>query len=251
MAISFVGSAANSASPNATFSLTLPGGCQTDDLIIAAFAVGDTSASDSNIAVTGFTEVADLFSGTDTNDTDLWVGYRYFVGGDTTVPSTGTFTALGGTNASNAAVCMVFRGVATAADGGPFDVTATTATGIDTSNADPPSIDTTGTAGIWTVVVGATGHTGGATAVFATIPAFYSGTDDVQRAHDDTVDVLIGVAYRTNPGDPENPGAFGASNIGTAANNSWCAVTMALKEAPAAVASPSYRPQLYEQILPQ
>jgi hypothetical protein len=40
------------------------------------------------------------------------------------------------------------------------------------------------------------------------------------------------MGYNSSPADPENPGAFTAANIGTAANNSWCAVTMSLKEAP-------------------
>lgn len=230
MPISFIGSAVGSASPNATFAVTLPGSLAVDDLILVAFAVGDTSASDTNLAVNGYTEVADLFSGADTNDTDLFVGYAYYTGSETQVPTSGDFTAVGGTNASNGAVVMVFRGVATVADGGPFDTAAVTATGQDTSNADPPSIDHSGAAGIWTVIAGATGHTGGATATF-TFPTGYT-TDAVERAHNDTVDVLVGMGYRTSPADPENPGALTAANIGTASANSWCAVTMALKPAP-------------------
>ena len=230
MAISFIGSAVGSVSPNGTFNVTLPGGMQADDLILVAFSVGDTSASDTNLAVNGFTEVADLFIGTDTNDNDLFVGYRYHVAGETQVPTSGNFTAVGGTNASNAAVVMVFRGVALAADGGPFDTAAVTATGIDTSNANPPSMNHSGAAGVWTVIVGSTGHTGGATGAF-TFPTNYT-TNAVQRNHDDTVDTLVGMGYRSNPANPEDPAAFTAANIGTAANNSWCAVTMALKPAP-------------------
>lgn len=234
MAISFVQSAGNSSSPNAATTVTISS-TTADDLILVAFAVGDTAATDSDISLTGYTEVADLFSGTDTNDTDLWVGYKFSTGGETSV---GPFTALGGTNASNAAVVMVFRGVATVAQGGPFDTAANTATGIDTSNADPPSHNWSGTSGVWTVIAGATGHTGGATGAF-TFPANYT-TNAVQRNHDDTVDVLVGMGYRTNPADPEDPGAFTAANIGTAANNSWCAVTMSLKEAPAVVEAPTF-----------
>lgn len=223
MAISFVGSAVASSSPNAQTSVDISGiSLQSGDLILVGFAVGDTSASDSNLALTDYTEVADLFSGTDTNDTDLWVGYKYSTGSETAV---GPFTAVGGTNASNAATVMVFRGVRQAVDGGPFDVASTTATGIDTSNADPPSIDWS-TAGVWAVIVGATGHTGGASATY-TAPTNYT-TNFAQRAHNDTVDVLIGMGYNSSPADPENPGAFTAATIGTASANSWCAVTMAL-----------------------
>lgn len=229
VAISFIGSQVGSASPNATFNLTLPGGMQANDLILVAFAVGDTGASDSDIAVNGFTEVADLFSGADTNDTDLFVGYRYHVGGDTTIPTSGNFTALGGTNASNAAVCMVFRGVATSGDGGPFTTTSQTNTGQDSSDANPPQIATTATD--WVVIAGASGCSGG-TAPAYTAPTNYT-TNAVNRGHDDTVDVVVGMAYRSGGfSNPEDPGTFTGSNIGTAANNSWCAVTMALKEAP-------------------
>jgi hypothetical protein len=226
MAISFVQSAASSSSPNAATTVNISA-TAAGDLILVAFAVGDTSATDSDISLSGYTEVVDLFSGADTNDTDLWVGYKYSTGGETAV---GPFTALGGTNASNAAVVMVFRGVATLAQSGPFDTAATPATGQDTSNADPPSHDWSGTSGVWTVIAGATGHTGGATGAL-TAPANYT-TNFVSRNHDDTVDVLVGMGYNSSPADPENPGAFTAANIGTAANNSWCAVTMSLKEAP-------------------
>ena len=231
-AISFVGSSGtcNSVSPNGTMNVTLTGSLQANDLIIGIWAVGDDNLTDQNIAVSGYTEVADLAELTDTEDTQLWVGYRYFVPGDTQMPDTGTFTSLGGTNASNAACVMVFRGVATAGQGGPFSTTSQTATGANSSDADPPQIATA--AGDWVVIVGATGHTGGATATY-TAPTGYT-TDFTQRAHNDTVDVLIGMGYRSSGlSNPENPGAMTAATIGTAANNSWAAVTMALKEAPA------------------
>jgi hypothetical protein len=221
--ISFVQSGNNSSSPNAATTVTISATALLD-LILVAFAVGDTSATDSDISLSGYTEVADLFNGADTNDTDLWVGYKYSTGGETSV---GPFTALGGTNASNAAVVMVFRGVATAAQGGPFDTAASSVTGQDSSNADPPSHNWSGAAGVWTVVAGATGHTGGATGTLAA-PTNYT-TNYVQRNHDDTVDVLVGMGYNAAPSDPEDPGVFTAANIGTAANNSWCAVTMSLK----------------------
>lgn len=194
------------------------------DLILVAFAIGDNDLADQDISLTGYTEVSDLAALGDTNDTQLWVGYKYSPGGETAV---GPFTALGGTNASNAAVVMVFRGVASLAQGGPFDTAASTNTGQDSSTPDPPSHNWSGVTGVWTVVAGATGHTGGATGALAG-PANYT-TNYVSRNHDDTVDVLVGMGYRGSPADPEDPGTFTPSNIGTAANNSWCAVTMSLK----------------------
>jgi hypothetical protein len=169
----------------------------------------------------------------------MFVGYRYRQAGDTQgAPDTGTFTALGGTNAANAAVVMCFRGVASAAQGGPFDTAANTATGQDSSDANPPSHDWSGTSGVWTVIACATGHTGGATGAY-TGPANYT-TNFTQRNHDDTVDVLVAMGYRTSPADPEDPAACTAANIGTAANNSWNAVTMSLKEAPPVMGVGSY-----------
>lgn len=223
MPIQFVQSAGNSSSPNAGTTVNISATAPMD-LILVAFAIGDNDLADQDIALSGYTEVADLAALGDTNDTQLWVGYKYSPGGETTV---GAFTALGGTNASNAAVVMVFRGVAPLAQGGPFDTAANTNTGQDSSSPDPPSHNWSGEAGVWTVVAGATGHTGGATGALAA-PTNYT-TNYVSRNHDDTVDVLVGMGYRESPADPEDPGTFTPSNIGTAANNSWCAVTMSLK----------------------
>lgn len=230
--ISFIGSACNSASPNGTFSVTLPGGLQADDLIICAFAVGDSPGADTDLSATGYTEMADQAQTADTNDTEMWTGYRFFVGGDTACPTSGTFTAIGGTNASNTACVMVFRGVATVAQGGPFDGAGAGANGQDSSNANPGSADHSAAAGNWAFIAGSTGHTGGATAAY-TAPTNYT-TNFAQDPHDDTVDVLIGVGYREDAiADPEDPGAMTAANIGTAANNSWLAITAILKAAPA------------------
>lgn len=228
MAISFVGSAANSASPNATYQVTLPGGCQAGDLILVTFAVGDNPGADNDLSGAGLTEVADLAVTSDTNDTELFVGYRYFVGGDTVVP-TSAWTAIGGTNAANASVCMVFRGVETLANGGPFTTTSQTATGTDTPNANPPSIATA--AGDWVVAAVAAAVAGGTGPTF-TAPTNYT-TNAVSRGHDDTVDVITAMAYRdTGLSNPEDPGAFTGNNVGPSpTQHSWCAVTMALKPA--------------------
>jgi hypothetical protein len=225
-AISFVGSASNSASPTTDTVVTLPGGMSSNDLIIVAAMVGDT-ANNGLAAPTegGYTRIgsATIYAN-DVNDVNLDIWYKFHNGTDTTV----TFADVGGTNASNAAVVMVFRGVST---GSPFDTTVSTASGIDTSNADPPSHDWSGASGVWTVAIGATGHTGGNTATY-TAPTGYT-TNFVQRAHNDTIDALIGMGYKSSPSDPENPGAFTAATIGTAADNAWAAATISLTEAAA------------------
>lgn len=230
MAISFINSAVASSSPNTNAVITLPGSMQVDDLIIIAAEVADT-VNNALSAPTegGYTNVigSTLYSN-DVNDCNLDVFYKYHNGTDTTA----TFNAVGGTNASNVLVCMVFRGVALAADGGPFTTTSQSATGINTSDAAPPQIATaTGDA---VVIVGATGHTGGATATY-TNPTNYT-TNAAVRAHNDTIDGLVGMGYRLSGyANPENPGVFTAATVGTATDNAWAAVTMALKEAPLVV----------------
>jgi hypothetical protein len=226
MPISYVGQAVGSSSPTTDTVITLPTGVPMlrGDLIIIAASVADT-VNNALAAPTqgGYADVvgSTLYSN-DTNDVNLNVFWKFWNGTETTA----TFADVGGTNASNVAVCMVFRGVASGG-GGPFSRTATTATGVDTSNANPPSIATT--PGDCIVIVGATGHTGGGTATY-TNPANYT-TNPAVRAHNDTIDGLVGMGYRLSGySNPEDPGVFTAATIGTAANNAWAAVTMALKE---------------------
>lgn len=231
MAISYVGQAVASSSPTADAIITLPGSMAANDLIIIAAAVADTA--DNGLAAPtegGYTDVlgaSDLYAD-DVNDICLDLFYKFHNGTDTTA----TFADVGGANASNVAVCMVFRGVATVAQGGPFSTAAVTATGVSSSNADPPSIATA--AGDAVVIIGATGHTGGGTATY-TNPTNYT-TNPAVRAHNDTIDGLVGMGYRLSGySNPEDPGVFTAATIGTAADNAWAAISLALKEAPPTV----------------
>jgi hypothetical protein len=223
-----VAQAVQSSSPTADSVLTLPTGSMVkNDFIILAASVADT-VNNALAAPTegGYTDVigSTIYSN-DVNDVNLNVFYRFWDG----VQTTATCTAVGGANASNVLVCMVFRGVALVAHGGPFTTAAQQASGIDTSNADPAQIATV--PGCAVVIVGATGHTGGATATY-TNPANYT-TNPAVRAHNDTIDGLVGMGYRLSGyANPEDPGVFTAATIGTAADNAWAAVTMALKEAP-------------------
>jgi hypothetical protein len=226
MAISYVGQAVASSSPTTDTVITLPTAVPMlrGDLIIIAASVADT-VNNALAAPTegGYTDVigSTIYSD-DVNDVNLNVFYKFWNGTETTA----TFLDVGGANASNVAVCMVFRGVASGG-GGPFSTAAVQASGVSTSNADPGQIATT--TGDCVVIVGATGHTGGATATY-TNPTNYT-TNAAVRAHNDTIDGLVGMGYRLSGySNPENPGAFTAATIGTAADNAWAAVTMALKE---------------------
>jgi len=226
MAISFIGSAVQSAAGNAaSMIVTLPGSMLVNDLIVISAGVGDT-ANNGLAAPTegGYTAVTSTLYSNDVNDTNLDVFYKFHNGTDTTA----TFTPVGGANGANAAVCMVFRGVMLAAQGGPFFTTSTTATAINTSNADPPAIATADNVAV--VICASTGHTGGAGATY-TNPTNYTA-DAAFRAHDDTIDVLVGMGFRLSGyANPENPGVFTAATIGTATDNAWAAITIALRAA--------------------
>jgi hypothetical protein len=221
MAISYVASTSAAAANGSDATLTLSGlGLQQNDLVIVAYGIGDNDNVDFNMAMVsaGWTEIADLFAN-DTQDANLGVYWKIM---PATPDTSAVVDGQGGTDAAVSAVMMAFRGVDPT---NPFDVASTTATGIDSGNADPPSIDHNNPSGVWTVIAAATGHTGGATATY-TFPTGYT-TNAVQRSADDTSDVTVGLGYRTNPSDPEDPAAFTHSQVST--NNAWCAVTMALR----------------------
>lgn len=223
MAITFVGSAENSAANGADVTLTLPGPPVENDLVVVAYAIGDNDNLDFNMAMVtaGYTEVADLFAD-DTQDCNLGVFWK-IMGAmpDTTAQVDGQ----GGTDAAVAAVCMVFRGVDTVT---PMDVAPTTATAINTMHPNPPSIDFLDAAA-WTVIVGASGHTLAGAGTY-TFPTGYT-TNAIDRGADDTSDVTVGIGYRTNPADPEDPGVM--THSGTDSTSfAWCAATLALRVLP-------------------
>jgi hypothetical protein len=222
--IEFVGSAENSAGNGADVTLTLPA-TQPGDLVIVAYAIGDNDSANQTMAMVtgGYTSVADLFSD-DTLDVNLGVFWKVMGSPSET---TAIVDGLGGTDAAVAAVAMVFRGVDTTT---PMDVTATTDTGIDTGIANPPSINHNNPSGVWTVIAAGTAHSGGA-AITYTFPTGYT-TNAVDDGETDTTDVTVGMGYRTNPSDPEDPGSMTPS-VADGVTFAWAAVTMALRPAAA------------------
>lgn len=236
MAISFVGSAEASAIDGANVTITLPAGMAAGDLVIVAYAIGDNDGVDHNMAMVtgGYTEVADLFAN-DAQDTHLGVFWKIMAA----IPdTTATVDGLGGTDAAVAAVCMVFRGVDNTT---PMDVTPTTATGLNTMHPNPPLIDYV-TTSVWTVICVASGHTRGGTGTY-TFPTGYT-TNPIDCGSDDTNDVTVGMGYRTNPADPEDPG--GLVHSGTDSTNfCWCAATLALRPASATGFSIDAQPGSY------
>jgi len=224
MAISFIGSAEGSSSPNTDTTVDLSGiSMAQNDLVIVAQAIGDNDNTALNLTMvsTGWTE---LFTDIDNtaDDQDVYLGIWYkFMGA--TPDSSAVVDGLGGTDAASAAIAMVFRGVDTTT---PFDVTTTTATGTNTMHPNPPSIDHLNPTGLWTVIVGASGHTIGGTGTY-TFPTGYT-TNAIDRGHDDTSDVTVGMGYKTTPADPEDPGVMTHSGTDSA-SYAWIAATMALR----------------------
>jgi hypothetical protein len=220
MAISFVGGASAHALNGANPSATLPGTIAQDDLVIAVVSHNDT-ALDSTMAMStaGYTKVADLYAN-DANDANVGVFYKYM---GATPDTTAVAQGVGNTsNETNIAV-LVFRGVKTVANGGPFAATATTATGINGANPDPPSISFTDS-GVWTVIAAGNAFPSGTTTF--TLPTGYTTNAQQDSAAETAGSGGAVIGYSSSPTSPENPAAITSSAGDTTC--SWAAVTMAL-----------------------
>ena len=193
-----------------------------DDLVILAFAVAnDDTAVDLNLTVTtaGYTELADLFSDDAVQDTNLAVFWKRMGNPPDTSVDVGQTFDIG--NAGAVAV-HVWRGAHSVT---PIDVTTTTATGVNTVLADPPSI-TPANPGAVIIVVGAGSHYGGV-ATFT-----HSGLSNVVSAgSNDNEDITVAIGYYASwASGAYNPAAFTFSS-GDSADYSWCAATIAIRRA--------------------
>ncbi len=231
-AISFIGSAEGSSSPNSDTTVDLSGlGLQEGDLVVVAGAVGDDDSANLDMATVtaNYNEVADLFSN-DTDDTNMGVWWKLM---GASPDSDVVVNAVGGTDASLAVVVMVFRGVDQTT---PMDVTPTTAEAqLNTADPNPPSINHNNPSGVWTVIAGASGHVLGGASTY-TFPTGYT-TGAIDRGHDDTNDITVGLGYRSSGvSDPEDPGTMNHSGTDST-TNSWTAATLALR--PAVASAPT------------
>lgn len=232
-AISFIDSASNSAINGGDVTVDLSGiDIQEDDLVIVGYSIGgDSNKAMSVSSPTGYIEVADLYAN-DSNDANLGVYYKIQ---GATPDSSVTVSGSAQADESTAAVAMVFRGVDTTT---PMDVTPTTATGIDSADPDPPSINHNNPSGLWTVIVGASASAGGAATTYS-FPTGYT-TDAVSLTSEDfPFDTTLGIGYRSSGvSDPEDPGIMTWSGFGSAQlSASWGAVTIALRPVAAVVPS--------------
>lgn len=226
MAISFQQSkgagAVNAGPVTATFDATP----QVDDLILVYYVDSSTSDKAPTLTDSGYTDVSDPGSSEQyangTSDTNARGWYKYSNGTETSV----TGADMVGTADGVSIAVMIFRGVASAADGGPFSTAPVLATPNTTNgNIDPASIATT--AGDVVVVMA-----GAAAAILGTFtaPTGYTTNAQLGVAGADTTDGIAAIVYRdTGLSNPENPGAFTMSGT----SHSSTAVTLALKVAPA------------------
>lgn len=222
--IQFVGSTSlavtGSTSTTTTISLTsLTGGLTTspaaDDLVVVYYGCASTANRALTITTSGYTQVADLYAN-DTFDANLTVAYKRMP----FIPDTEVVvSATGATTDAGAVVVQVWRGVDKAF---PFDVTATTATGIDDGDCDPPSI-TPVTANSVIIVGGATAHGQGTFLVDFTSNDL--GNFVSQNGPNATNDVTVGVGSKYWTSGAFDPQPF---NFNGNAFCSWAAVTLAL-----------------------
>jgi hypothetical protein len=203
-----------------------------NDLIIVAWSCGDDDFTQPTLAMTtsGYTELTTTTLSADggtAGDGNLAVFYKYWDGVDTTAVTAASGT---GTDSSNASACQIFRGVALLADGGPLEIGIQVASNTTGGDPDPPQVSGFTEA---TAVVVIAGASSGASAGAYTAPTNYTTNAQMTDAAAETFRASVGLAYREDPADPENPGVFNGAHTGA-----WCAATMVLKEAPAPVGLP-------------
>lgn len=201
---------------------TLTGGLgtspSTGDLVIVYFGTGSTA--DRDLVVSGYTEVAELYSN-DTYDTNLVAAYK-FMGG---TPDT-SFTLTGGTLSTSdagAVAVQVWRGVNATT---PLDVTQTTATGQNSVLCNPPAI-TPVTGGAIIVSGGAGGNNVSAD------PTTFSSSDltaFMSTSRSDATDVTIGLGYKVWTSGAFDPAQFTFSGTDSTSFSS-ASVTLALRPA--------------------
>lgn len=223
--IEFVGARAVGARSGSAVDLTgLTGGVASspsaNDLVIVYAAQASVGAQP--ITITGYTEVFSLHSN-DITDTNLTVGYKFMGSTPDTVASLTTDGTVGGVDNAVGFLVQVWRNVDAIT---PMDVSATSATGIDSVLCDPPSIAP--------ITFGSVIVSGGAGAHRFGSGTFSSSdlTDFRSAVGVDTYDLTIGGGYKQWTGGAFNPAAFTFSGT-DATTYSWAAATLALRPAPA------------------
>lgn len=209
--------AGGTATSNVTFSLI--GGTnatpQAGDLVVIAYGIGTGTSRNPAISITGYTEIAELFVA-DTNSTDLEVAYKFM---GTTPDTQFTRSATGNTSDTGALIVHVWRNVDPTV---PFDVSATTITAANTAVPDPAAITPINTNSV-ILVAAAAGHADGTDTFTA---GYLSNFRTV--GGNGTFDVTVGMGSVAWTSGAYNPAAW-TTTIAASTNNSYAAVTMALR----------------------
>src|SRR3990167_1919591 len=200
---------------------------QAGDLVVVSYAVGSTVNRNMTISTpsggAAYTLMGAELTASDTFDANLRVAYK-FMGStpDTQVTLSGT----GSTSDAGRYTIKVFRGVDPST---PLDVAVTTATGVSSRVANPPAIQPV-TAGAW---IGISGCAACATGGTYTAPSTF--VDLLAGSTADTNDAMIGSAHKIDWVSGQfDPAAFGGGGTSTT-NDSWCAISYALRPAPTTV----------------
>jgi hypothetical protein len=199
---------------------------QNDLVIVTVFQAGAATRTQAQLLPTGYTAShASVITSTDTNISSMQTSHKFMgVSPDTSV----SIPASASTTAGIAYSIFVFRNVDTTT---PMDVTAVTASGINTAQPDPAAITPT-TAGAWIYVAGGGAMAAGA-APQSTAP---TGLDTTTNAWRQTVlttttnDPGLATGFKSNwaSGAFDCPAFTGYTTTNT---GSWTAATLALRPA--------------------
>jgi hypothetical protein len=194
---------------------------QSDDVVVIGW--GHTSATDRNLAITGYVEVADLYQN-DTWDSNLGVFLKVLTAADTTAELSATEA-----DRWNTIVVFVWSGVDLST---PQDAAATTAGNTNEAEPNPASITPVTVGAVVVAIAHNSEDTNGT-------PPHYAPSDlsnFIQCAH-----VNAGLHSTVTGGGWTGPWASGAVNPGdwnytgngtsSPLNSSWNAVTLALRPA--------------------
>ena len=183
------------------------------DFVLVFYAAASTTNLDLSVTTSGYTETHDLYSNA-TYDANLSINYKFLSTDETSIDLSSTTSNSNG----GAVVVMVWRNVDTTT---PFDVTTTTATGIDTTRPNPPSI-TPVTTGAKIIAVGC-GASSGAVDSFSAPTSF---TTLYQINATDTNGIRVGAGFRDWTSGAYDPPQW---NGETATGDSWIAATLAIR----------------------
>lgn len=225
MAITLRGTA-SAENTSGDLTVTLPGGTIEDDVVYAGYGEAATSDLDMAMTTSGYTELADLYAD-DSNDANLGV-FRKVMGA--TPDSTAVFAEIGSAVVDEGVV-VVLIGVDTTT---PEDAATTTATGINSAVANPPSI-TTVTDGAWVIAVAESSSSSDHTAP--------SGYSNFIFENGSAAQAALATKEITTAG-AEDPGTMGGDS--SPPIFAWAAATVAVRPAGAAAATsfPPWAPSI-------